>query len=209
MGGWVCRLGVCITSRPPPPSAQQKRTERKKAMKYNKINEKEAKLVRCRYYMTSVVRRYYISDVMRFTLNVYMTSQNLHMTSMQSWVTSHYWHHRTSGVWTCDITDIKWFPLEVHDTNDVTWVPTHFHMTSFTTIGVTRTFRWHQKCGLTSAGRTHIWFIELIYPADELLKTMVTRTENPLTDPANPIWLPDLFLGIKHLFQISAWPNLG
>ncbi len=33
--------------------------------------------------------------------------------------------------------------------------------------------------------------------------------EDPSTDPANPIWLPDLYLGMKHVFQISAWPNLG
>ena len=33
--------------------------------------------------------------------------------------------------------------------------------------------------------------------------------EDPSTDLANPIWLPDLFLGMSHLFQISAWPNLG
>ena len=28
--------------------------------------------------------------------------------------------------------------------------------------------------------------------------------EDPSTDPGNPIWLPDLFLGMKRLFKISA-----
>ena len=33
--------------------------------------------------------------------------------------------------------------------------------------------------------------------------------KDPSTDPGNPIWLPDLILGMKHLFRISVWPNLG
>ena len=32
----------------------------------------------------------------------------------------------------------------------------------------------------------------------------VKGSKDPSTDPANPIWLPDLFLGMKHLLQISA-----
>ncbi len=37
-----------------------------------------------------------------------------------------------------------------------------------------------------------------------LSASMFKRREDPSTDPANPLWLPDLFLGMKHLFQISA-----
>ncbi len=33
---------------------------------------------------------------------------------------------------------------------------------------------------------------------------LVEFTEDPSTDPANPIWLHDLFLAMEYLFQISA-----
>ena len=36
------------------------------------------------------------------------------------------------------------------------------------------------------------------------LMGIVGVDEDPSTDPTNPIWLPDLFLGMNHLFQISA-----
>ncbi len=44
-----------------------------------------------------------------------------------------------------------------------------------------------------------------IYDYRNIRISSVSRSDkDPSTDPANPIRLPDLFLGMKHLFQISA-----